>query len=177
MDLENALIADRSKAQIVRVINYVGADAKRFAKLFTLFLGDNEILAQRSAWAASYCVKAHPELINPYLKPLIKNLRRPDLQIGVKRETVRLIQFIKIPKSFAGTLTNICFGFLQDAGEAIAVRVFSMTVLLKITKQNPGLKNELTAVLESLVPTGGPAIVSRGRKTLKELKKITSPRT
>jgi hypothetical protein len=101
---------------------------------------------------------------------LIHNLKRPGLHDAVKRNTVRLLQFISLPKSLQGVTAQVCFDLLQNRKEAIAVRVFAMTVLSNIAKDQPALKSELKIIIEDNLPYGSAGFVSRGRKILKELK-------
>lgn len=170
MNLVKALLKEHSKAQCNRIVEYIGTDKDRFRELVDVFITGNYRINQRAAWPLSYCVEHNPELIKPHLKKLIHNLKRPDLHNAVKRNTVRLLQFISIPKSLQGVAAQVCFDFLQNRKEAIAVRVFSMTVLANIAKDQPALKSELKITIEDNVPYGSAGFVSRSRKILKELK-------
>ncbi|MBX2966744.1 MAG: hypothetical protein KF845_11390 [Cyclobacteriaceae bacterium] len=170
MNLEKEILKEHSKAQTLRIVRYIGHDAERFAELVSLFLKGPYRLTQRSAWPLSICVEHYPELVKPHLKKLIKNLRQPSLHNAVKRNTMRLLQFVNIPKGLHGEVVSLCFDYLQDNKEAIAVRAFSMTVLANIVQTNPELKRELALVLEDIMPYGSAGLISRARKTLKQIK-------
>lgn len=170
MNLVKALLKEHSKAQCNRIVEYIGTDKDRFRELVDVFITANYRINQRAAWPLSYCAEYNPELIKPHLKKLIHNLKRPELHNAVKRNTVRLLQFISIPKSLQGVAAQVCFDFLQNRKEAIAVRVFSMTVLANIAKDQPALKSELKITIEDNMPYGSAGFVSRSRKILKELK-------
>ena len=86
---------------------------------------------------------------------------------------MRLLQFIEVPKHAQGLVANLCFTFLQNIKEPIAIRVFAMTVLVNLSKTLPELKNELISIIEDQMPYGSPGFISRGRKSLKELKRIS----
>jgi len=90
MDLEQLLRAEHSKRQTSRIVEYIGSDKRRFAALIRLFFAGEYRITQRAAWPLSYCVRAHPELIGPYFKPLLDNLKRKDIHVAVIRNTVRL---------------------------------------------------------------------------------------
>jgi hypothetical protein len=132
MNLVKALLKEHSKAQCNRIVEYIGTNEVRFEELVELFLSGPYRVTQRAAWPLSYCAEHHPELIKPHLKKLIHNLNRPGLHDAVKRNTIRFLQFISIPKSLQGVTAQVCFNLLQNPTEAIAVRVFSMTVLSNI---------------------------------------------
>jgi hypothetical protein len=87
----------------------------------------------------------------------------------VKRNTVRLLQYIEIPKKFHGRVADVCFQYLASNEEPIAVRVFSMTVLERIVKENPELKRELQIIIEDHLPFASAGYLSRARKVLKNL--------
>ncbi len=169
MNLVETIAKDHSRAQCDRVVKYVGKDPGRFDELVQVFLAGPYRITQRAAWPLGYCVEHHPHLIRPHLKTIINNLRRPGLHVAVKRNTVRLLQFIAIPPSLQGQAAAICFDLLQDAREPVAVRVFSMSVLAKIARDQPELKNELKILIEDQLPYGSAGFLTRARKILKQL--------
>ena len=169
MNLEIELLKAHSKPQATRIQRYVGDDPDRFAQLIAVFLKGQYQITQRAAWPISLCVEQHPDLVKPHLKVLVKNLSTPGIHDAVKRNTMRLLQFVTIPKSLQGLAAEYCFRYLQDSTEPIAVRVFAMTVLASIAMEQPELKKELKLILEDQLPYGSAGFVSRARKTLKQL--------
>src|SRR5574337_829083 len=164
MELKRELFSKPSKSQIIRIVNYIGNDRNRFAGLVKLFLGKDEATSRQAAWAVSYCVEFNPELAKPYLGKFVKNLFNPGLHDAIKRNTMRLLQFVDLPAKLMGELTDLCFNYLGNVKEAIAVRVFSMTVLLNIAKKEPGLKNEINLAIKKIMQNGSGGIRARGRK-------------
>ncbi|MBX2963021.1 MAG: hypothetical protein KF687_10955 [Cyclobacteriaceae bacterium] len=172
MNLQQELLRTTSKAQVLRIVQYIGSDPIKFDALVTVFLGGSYRATQRASWILSVCIEHHPELAKPHLKKLVKNLKQPGLHSAVKRNTVRLLQFVNIPASLHGDVATVCFNFLQDNKEPIAVRAFSMTVLANIARSNPDLKRELMLMLEDILPYGSAGMISRARKTIKQLETI-----
>ncbi len=171
MNLKEALLADRSRKLTEKVARYVGADTTRFKELMKLFFCSETILTQQAAWIMNVCVEKHPFLVNPFLEKMIDNLAKP-VHDGVKRSTVRVLQDVEIPEKLIGKTADHCFTLLTKSSEPVAVKVFSMSVLLKIAKKEPELKNELKIIIEDQMPFAKPAFLSRGREVLKELEKI-----
>ena len=169
MNLVDTIEKEHSSAQRDRIVRHVGNNPKRFKELVTVFLNGPYRITQRSAWALSYCIEHHPELIKPHLKKIVQFAKKDGAYDSVKRNTVRLLQFITVPKNSQGLVADLSFAFLQDTKEPVAVRVFAMTVLVNLSKALPELKNELIPIIEDQMPYGSPAFVSRGRKALKEL--------
>ena len=168
MNLREEILREHSKAQTLKIVKYIGNDKKRFAELMNLFLGNTYRVTQRAAWVMSNCAEEYPELIKPYLEKMLDNLYQP-VHDAVKRNTVRTLQGITIPKKLQGKVADICFQFLCSKDETIAVKVFSMTVLYNLSKEHPDLKNELRMAIEEQMPYASAGFKSRGKKILKVL--------
>jgi len=146
MNIRDAILEIHSKAQAERIVEYVGDDPERFAELMRLFLGDTYRITQRAGWPLSNCVEKHPELIRPYFGKLLRQLDRDDVHVAVRRNVVRLLQFVGIPRRYEGRFFEACYSLLADPKQPVAVRVFSMTVAAKIAKGSPELLDELRLV-------------------------------
>ncbi len=171
MNIEEALLTDRSKEMIKRIANYIDTDEKKFAKLMECFFSESQRLTQYASWAVNYCAENHPPLILPYLDQLLKNLDKP-LHNSIKRNTIRLLTFIDIPEQHLGHVADLCFNYLNDPKEAIAVRVFSMTVLYHICLKEPDLSNELEVIIKDFLPHGSAGFKARGKKILLALQQL-----
>lgn len=171
MDIKEELLKEHSRAQTLRIVTYISDDSVKFEHLMTLFFSNKYIIAQRAAWVVSVCHDKHPKLILPYLKRMIENLNK-EVHPAIKRNTVRVLQFVHLPNDLLGSAANACFKLLQSLEEPIAVKAFSMTVLLNICKREPGLKNELKLIIQDQMPYGSAGFISRGKKVLRELDKI-----
>jgi len=171
MDIKAALIKDHSKAITDKIVKYVGNNDDRFALLVDIYLKGPYRITQRAAWPLSHCVVTHPNLIDGHLAKILKFVKQPGNHDAVKRNTIRLLQFIEIPKRYHGQVVDMCFGYLTDAKEPIAIKVFSMTVLANLVKGIPELKEELRIVIEDQMPYGSAGFISRGKKVLKALAK------
>jgi hypothetical protein len=170
MNLLKEITYKHSKVQMLKIVQYVGADPIKFNELVQVFLIGPYRVTQRAAWPLSNCVELHPSLVKPHLKKLINFLANADVHDAVKRNILRLLQFIYIPKSLQGKTADLCFQFLGNTKEPIAIRVFAMTVLANLAKENPELKNEIIPLIEDQMPFGSAGFRSRGKKVLKQLK-------
>ena len=171
MNLRQAILKDYSKKHALQLAEYIGENTKRFDELMQLFFNGTHQITQRSAWVVGICYDKNPSLITPYLKELVMNLRN-EVHDAVKRNSVRILQNVDLPEELLGETADVCFHLLSSRVEPVAVKVFSMTVLLNIVKKVPELKNELKIVIEDQLPYGSAGFLSRGKKTLKALEKI-----
>ncbi len=169
MFLRKEILKEHSKAQCSKIVKWVGASRQRFDERFGLFLHDEYRVVQRAAWPVSYCVIAHPSFINRHWTRLIKNLQKPRLHDAVKRNTIRLLQDIEIPKKYQGQIMNICFSYLGSPTEALAVKVFSMTVLANLAYPYPAIIPELKLMIEEQLSHQTAGFKNRAKKILKAM--------
>ncbi|MCC6461499.1 MAG: hypothetical protein IT260_13585 [Saprospiraceae bacterium] len=166
--LTEQLLLEHSKAQTLRLAHWVGADPDRLAALLDIALGPNYRLNQRSAWVLMYVGQYHPQLLEPWLPRMVAKAGEPGVHDAVKRNVVRILEDVDIPEALLGDLADLCFRFLADPQEAVAIRAFSMTVLDKICEQVPELRPELRLLIEEHLPHASAAFRSRGRKILRK---------
>lgn len=173
LDIASEISKEFSKAQVIKIANYIGADEGRFAILMNVFLRGQYINTQKAGWVLSECADKYPFLIIPYFRNFIQKLQEPFTADSIKRNIIRVWQYVNIPDEYIDDIYAICFGFIHS-NEAIAIRVFSMTVCYNITRKIPELKQELRLAVEDVLmknQDGSAAILSRGKKILTDLKK------
>lgn len=161
----------QTKQNVNEVIQFIGEDETLFSELMELFLSDDQRISQRASWALGHIGEAHPQLLQPHLDTLLEQMRRNDRHNSIRRNTVRIFQFVDIPESISGELYSLCLAYIEDPKEMIAVRAFSMTVCERIASRYPDLIPELIATIENATPTGSAGIKNRGYHTLNRLQK------
>jgi hypothetical protein len=166
MDIRQALLAEHSKRQTAAIVEYIGDDARRFAELMKLFFAGDYRLTQRAAWPMNYCAERHPQLIQPYLPKLLACLERDDMHVAAKRNIVRLLQYIEIPRRLHGRVYGHCVDLLVNPAEPIAVRVFAMTAAARVAQTQPALLNELRLIVRQQMPHSTPAFQARAHRLL-----------
>src|SRR5215467_217861 len=167
MDLRQTILAEHSKANCNKIVKWVGNSQERFDELFNLFLNSEYRVNQRAAWPISYCVIGHPEFISRHFSKLVKNLHKPGIHDSIKRNTVRLLQHIEIPKKFHGEIMDQCFNYLSSPDEPVAIKAFSLTILQNLSKQYPEIKHEIKLIIEARWEHETAAFHSRAKKFLK----------
>jgi hypothetical protein len=166
VNLKETLAAEHSKKQCNRIVAWIGADKKRFAQLMHLFFDSEYRIVQRAAWPISYCARSHPELIKPYFSQLLVKLKRPDVHDAVRRNTVRLLQDVDIPRRYHGQIMETCFGFIQSLDTAGAIKAFSLSILSNLAKSYPGIIPELQLIIRDRWDYEKAAFRSRAKKIL-----------
>jgi radical SAM superfamily enzyme YgiQ (UPF0313 family) len=169
LKIKDYLLAEHSKAQCTKIVNYIGNNQQLFDELFSFFISNEYRVVQRAAWPVSYCVIAHPNLINKHWKTLIQNLNKPNIHEAVKRNTLRFLQEVTIPEKYHGQLMDYCFTYVNTPTEPIAVKCFGLSVLHNLSKIYPDIKPELKTTIENILPYTSAGIKSRAKKILKDL--------
>lgn len=172
MILKEALVERYSKNGMKQISSFINNDKRKFAELMKIALGNDLELAAKASWAAIHTADKNQKLLDPWIQKMISHLKTCPHH-SIRRNFLRLFENITIPEKHQSELLDLCYQFLLSSKETIAVRVFSMTVILNITLLHPDLKNELQIVVEELLMNEkAPAIQSRGKRTLKLLSKI-----
>jgi hypothetical protein len=166
MNIRQALMDEHSRRQTMAIVEFIGGDKRRFAELMKLFFAGECRLTQRAAWPMNYCAERRPELIRPYLPKLLDCLKQDDAHDAVRRNIVRLLQYVEIPRRLAGKVYSHCVDLMDDAYQPVAVRAFALTVAARIAKQEPDLMNELRLIVRKHLPHTTAAFKARARKIL-----------
>lgn len=117
MNLKEVLLKEHSKRQCDRVVAFVGKSPSRFSQLVDVFLSGPYRVTQRAAWPLSCCVEKFPQLIQPHLKQILAFSGKQDAHDAVKRNVLRLLQFIDIPPRLQGQAADVCFHFFASKKE------------------------------------------------------------
>jgi hypothetical protein len=146
----------------------VGNSTSRFKALVEVFLNGSYRLTQHAARPLSVCVERHPDLVIPHLNRILSFAAKPGVHDSVKRNTMRLLQFAEVPGRFHGKVLDLAFELFQNRKEAIAIRVFAMTVIDNLVHDKPELQRELAVLLEDEMPYASAAFRSRASKILRK---------
>lgn len=168
MKLRETILKEHSKATCTRIVKWVGNDQKRFDELFFLFLNDEYRVMQRAGWPISYCIEDHPQLIRKHFAKLLKNVEKKGIHEAVKRNTVRLLQYVEIPAKYHGQVMDICFRYIASPTEAVAIKAFSLTVLQGLAGLYPGIINEIKLIIKERWDYETVAFKTRAKKLLKK---------
>lgn len=167
MNLEDILINEHSKTTCDKIVHWVGNKQHRFDQLFSLFIGNDPLLAQRASWPLGYAAVANPRLIDKHFKELIENVKKKGVHNAIKRNTVRILQDISIPEDLQGDVMSLCFDYLMSPEEKPAIKAFSLTVLQNLSVQYPEILPELRTIIEDRWDIESKAFQSRARKILR----------
>jgi hypothetical protein len=169
MNLREEILKEHSRRQALKIAGWIGKNKKRFRRLVELFLHDQYRVVQRSAYPLSLVADKYPELAEENVHLLVNRLYDSDTHVAVRRNVVRILQFIRIPKKLHAKVMNFCIQYLSDPNETVAVRCFSMTVLARLAEQYPEIKNEVELAIHGAMKTPTAGMRVRAKRVLKQL--------
>ncbi|MFP4527445.1 MAG: hypothetical protein ACLFQX_02770 [Candidatus Kapaibacterium sp.] len=165
---------DSSKRTVIKGADTIGADGGLFHEALHLALEDRPKYSVRAARSVVFAAERYPFLAHPHRGIIIFAMER------MKNESLlftflKLFTFIELPDSEEeiGHLMKLCFDTMERPVERIAVRVYALETLYRISEIIPEIKNELGLLIVHLAPHSPPAFQSRGSQILKKLRRET----
>lgn len=171
--LQEMILQEHSKAQMLRIVHWVGSDKYRFKALVQNFLSENPILHQRAGYPLSNIVIQNPDSILPYLDKILLMAAKPGLHKAIRRNTARMLEHLQLPSKYKGKVLNLCFDWIADPNEKVAIKAFSLTVLEHMLDEYPDIGSELRLIIEDQWHRQTPAFQYRAKRVLLKLKAST----
>lgn len=166
MELKAELLKEHSRKQTECIAVWIGQDPGRFGQLMSLFLNDTYRVVQRASAVVSMVGCAYPALLHVYLPAMVDRLSEEGTPVALKRNVVKLLQYAALPEELHAAVINVCFDFLNDPEEAVAVRCHAMSVLGHMAVRYPELKQELAVVIKEHLAYGSAGFKARARMLL-----------
>jgi len=152
------------------IANLVFQKPELFDELVQIYFKNEEPVSMRAAWIVDTITEELPKLLLPWLETICRKLPQFGHD-GLKRHSLRMLVRSPLPPAQIGPLTNICFKWLISPKESVAVKVYTMEILYRISQTEPDLKKELADSIEWRMEEETPGFRNRGLKILKKLHK------
>ncbi|MFK7900747.1 MAG: hypothetical protein AB8B61_08310 [Cyclobacteriaceae bacterium] len=170
------VLSELNKDNGREVSRYLLKNPSEFDNLIRYFFEESDIrLVQLISTPLLFCAEKRSNILDKHY-PLLLSKLKDSPNSAVKRNSIRFLQFTEIPEEYMGEIADLCFSYLSDTKEAVAVRAFSMTVLFNISKQFPELQQELYHTIEDHLPYGSTGFKNRGDKVLKQIEALLKNR-
>jgi len=132
---------------------------------------DKEPWSQRASRVVSICCSKYPELLLPYASDIIRRIGSQKSE-GSRRNFLKIFSGsdVKLKSRDKSLLLNACFDFLTG-NYSIAVKVYSIDILYKLSVELPDLRKELYAVISDQMDDSSVGFRSHASKILKKLEK------
>jgi hypothetical protein len=158
----------RSIGKANDVVQQVLEDPELFPDVVEGLTSDDPIVRMRSADVIEKVAKQHPEYLQPFKSQLINEISLID-QKEVQWHVAQMFSYLTIDQSERDVITKILLTYISQNTSTI-VKTFSMQTLAIFAERDADLRPQIIQLIECLMETGSPAIVSRGKKLLSRLK-------
>ncbi|MFT5885965.1 MAG: hypothetical protein ACI9IP_002429 [Arcticibacterium sp.] len=172
MNIREALLRDRSKANCQKIVAYIGNNKDLCKKWVNCLLVPDPVLNAKAAWVLSFLTDNNPSIVDSYQMAFLTKLKEEENHDAVLRAVCRHWAEYGFPEEIEGEVYDLCLGYLQS-NKAIAIKAHAMQSCFKVVTKYPDLALEYKLVLEEVILKYGEesaGIRSRGNKLLKKLR-------
>lgn len=170
--IEYLLFRPRELFNVEKIAEAVLKQGNIKALMELVFCNDIK-LSNRALWVMSHCSNIEPKSIMPYYEKLIIKLNEKKLTDAFKRNTLHLFSENEIPKKYQAFMLDICYQYLHNTTESIAVRALSIPIIYTLSAPYPELIHELQLELHHILSQENPpALLAKARIYLKKLERL-----
>lgn len=167
-NIEELLLREQSRANTDFLIEVLSIKSELFTEFWRILMLNEDPVSRRSAWVVDCFTENHPEYLDSKIEELSFHL--PDFKTdGLKRHSMRMLSRSKLPADNLGILVDISFRWLQSPAESVAVKMYCVIILERVTQIYPEFKSELRDIIEIQLNEATPGFKSIARKVLKRL--------
>jgi len=171
MDLTDFLTNSLLLLKKEEIGTIIGPDAEKYEELVELAFSREMPVCWRATWILDYLAELHPWLAEKYIERFWAEIPAKHAD-GVTRSLLRLLTRYDIPEESQGIATDLCLEWLSLQAVPVAIKAYSMEILLQIAMIYPELSNEFIAVLEDNAPQNSAGFKARAKHIIKELEKL-----
>jgi hypothetical protein len=167
--LVELLEAEASRNQIDYVLKFVGEDHNNISTLVDLTLFGKYPHSNRAGWTLDILDRKRPDLVNPYIEKILKNLENVKSD-SIKRPVFAILSRRKFQKKHQAFLIDYGFDILQNPKEKVAAKIYAMDILANIVEEEPDLMQELFSVIEFQYNEGSSGFKAHAKMLRKRLR-------
>jgi hypothetical protein len=167
-NLRELLLKGNSRSYTDFVVDIVNKRPELISELWEIYLAKEEPVSRRAAWIIDTGSENKPEWIYPFLPDLVKNIPGFNHD-GLKRHGLRMIARMPFPAETEGELMNIAFEWLLSPTESVAVKMYCIQILYRLSTTEPDILQELYDTIEFQMQDGTPGFRSIGSKVMQDI--------
>ena len=157
----------RSIGKADEVVQDILNDPSLFKEVFEGMLNKDPVIRMRSADAIEKVSAKRPEYLRPFKSKLINQISKIEQQ-EVRWHVAQMFSYIKINKIERDKIIKILLSYIVT-DESKIVKTFSMQTLADLAEKDEQIKPKIINLIKGMIKNGSPAIISRGKKLLKQL--------
>jgi hypothetical protein len=169
-NLKELLLKGNSRSYTDFVADIVSKRPELVGQLWDIYLSMEEPVSRRAAWIIDTASEDKPDWVEPFLPDLIRKLPVFNHD-GLKRHALRMIARLPFPVNTDGELMNITFEWLLSPTESVAVKMYCIQILYRLSATEPDILQELYDTIEFQMSDGTPGFRSIGSKMMRDIDK------
>jgi hypothetical protein len=164
----------RSLGRSKEVIQDVLKKPALFADVFSGLLHEDRVVRMRASDVVEKVTRERPELLQPFKLHVLGTISTLPDQV-VRWHVAQMLPRLRLTAAERDAAVRILMNNLDDKSSIL--RTLSMQALVDMGRGDERLLAQVTPVVERLTRTGTPAMKSRGRKLLKQIRGDLAART
>lgn len=164
------LLKGNSRSYTDFVSDIVSKRPELIKELWEIYLAIEEPVSRRAAWIIDTASEDKPGWVEPFMPALIEKLPLFNHD-GLKRHALRMIARMPIPQGYEGRLLNKTFEWLLAVDESVAVKMYCIQILYRLSETEPDILQELYDTIEFQMADGTPGFRSIGSKMMQQIDK------
>ena len=164
--IKKSILKDRSKENIGNWAKKLKEKPDDIDDVISL-IDQSKDLSFRIIWMLGHLSIISPGILNHHIIELYKKRKSVSYR-GYDREFVKILCYNQIPEALEGEIIDQLFHWLCDGNKDVAVKVYSMELLYKVSQKYPELKNELKEVLLDQMDKNTIAFKTRAGKIIQK---------
>ncbi len=157
----------RSIGKADEVVQDILNDPSLFKEVFEGMLNKDPVIRMRSADAIEKVSAKRPEYLRPFKSKLINQISKIEQQ-EVRWHVAQMFSYIETSKIERNKIIKILLSYIET-DESKIVKTFSMQTLADFAEKDEQIKPRMINLIKGMIKNGSPAIISRGKKLLKQL--------
>ena len=161
---------DSSRAAGDMAVEIISVHPEIFQQAYDMCMSQEGSKALRAARVVQLIAEKQPAIFEPYFVEMI-NLLPALKHNAVKRSMLKILTFYDLSEyeDLHGKIIDYCFRRMNDSGEEIAIRAYSVMTLRRLSRIYPEITGELMAGLQMMVSNAKDTLSHWAGKMLKEL--------
>jgi len=170
------ILTDSGRATADVAVDVISQKPELFEEAYRLCMKQEGKMSMRAARVVWLVAEHMPGIFEPYFEDMVHRLDGLT-HSSVKRCMLKILTVYELSdkEDYHGLIIEACFKYMNDPGEEIAIRGYSITVLEKMLKIYPEIAGELMAAMQILIDNGPDTLARYSRKKLKELYRSAMP--
>lgn len=168
--LEELLLREQSRSNTDFLIQALREKPSLFDDFWAILMQNSDPVSRRAAWVIDCFTENEPQFLVGKIEELTESLTGFSSD-GLKRHSMRMLSRSPLPTDQLGMITDISFKWLQSPAESVAVKMYCIVILERVTEIYPELISELCDIIDFQLDEATPGFKSIAMKTLKKLRK------